>query len=150
MVDIIQLYEELGIFLKQKGNKYVACCPFHTEKTPSFFVYSDGSYHCFGCAAHGTMEQLMNIHNYDKINLWVKGIDFNSKISYIDSVVLKTSTFLRANLEDESIEKKFEIWKKYDEFLMELEFSLYENDDILSSMLDFDKKVKGLVLNEKV
>ena len=28
------------------------CCPFHNEKTPSFYVYEDG-YHCFGCGAHG-------------------------------------------------------------------------------------------------
>ncbi len=28
------------------------CCPFHGEKTPSFYVYDDG-YHCFGCGAHG-------------------------------------------------------------------------------------------------
>ena len=28
------------------------CCPFHGEKTPSFYVYDD-AYHCFGCGAHG-------------------------------------------------------------------------------------------------
>lgn len=28
-------------------------CPFHEEKTPSFFIYADNSYHCFGCGAHG-------------------------------------------------------------------------------------------------
>ena len=29
------------------------CCPIHNEKTPSFQVYSDGHWHCFGCNAHG-------------------------------------------------------------------------------------------------
>ena len=41
--------------LKKKGREYVACCPFHNEKTPSFTVSpSKQFYHCFGCGAHGT------------------------------------------------------------------------------------------------
>lgn len=28
-------------------------CPFHSERTPSFVLYSDNSYHCFGCNANG-------------------------------------------------------------------------------------------------
>ncbi|MDB5369855.1 MAG: primase [Roseomonas sp.] len=34
------------------GRHWKACCPFHGEKTPSFYVYDD-HYHCFGCGAHG-------------------------------------------------------------------------------------------------
>src|SRR3984957_1311720 len=41
--------------LKKSGREYKACCPFHTEKTPSFWVSPDKQfYHCFGCGAHGT------------------------------------------------------------------------------------------------
>lgn len=29
------------------------CCPFHEEKTPSFHIYKDNGWHCFGCQAHG-------------------------------------------------------------------------------------------------
>jgi DNA primase len=40
--------------LKKAGNEYKACCPFHQEKTPSFWVNDQkGFYHCFGCSAHG-------------------------------------------------------------------------------------------------
>jgi DNA primase len=39
--------------LERRGRLHVACCPFHAEKTPSFTVYEDGHYHCFGCQAHG-------------------------------------------------------------------------------------------------
>lgn len=40
--------------LKKKGKTWQACCPFHNEKTPSFHVYAEqGTYHCFGCGAHG-------------------------------------------------------------------------------------------------
>lgn len=42
------------ITLKKAGKNYQACCPFHTEKTPSFTVdEAKQFYHCFGCGAHG-------------------------------------------------------------------------------------------------
>ncbi|MEM9690735.1 MAG: DNA primase, partial [Pseudomonadota bacterium] len=41
--------------LKRAGKEFKACCPFHDEKTPSFYVNpAKGFYHCFGCGAHGT------------------------------------------------------------------------------------------------
>ena len=40
--------------LTKAGREYKACCPFHSEKTPSFTVNDEkGFYHCFGCGAHG-------------------------------------------------------------------------------------------------
>lgn len=41
---------QYGIDLNRRG---FARCPFHSEKTGSFRVYKDGSFHCFGCGAHG-------------------------------------------------------------------------------------------------
>src|SRR5260370_33707681 len=38
--------------LARPGLHWKGCCPFHNEKSPSFYVYEDG-YHCFGCGAHG-------------------------------------------------------------------------------------------------
>ena len=42
--------DRYGVAVDKKG---FAHCPFHQEKTASFKVYSDGTYHCFGCGAHG-------------------------------------------------------------------------------------------------
>lgn len=40
--------------LTRKGREYAGLCPFHNEKTPSFYVVEDkGFFHCFGCGAHG-------------------------------------------------------------------------------------------------
>ena len=42
------------IRLIRAGREFKACCPFHNEKSPSFYVNDDKQfYHCFGCGAHG-------------------------------------------------------------------------------------------------
>ncbi len=52
--DIVELVDHF-VPLKRAGREYKACCPFHSEKTPSFTVSADKQfYHCFGCGAHGT------------------------------------------------------------------------------------------------
>jgi DNA primase len=63
-VDIVELIDQ-RVPLQRAGHEHRACCPFHDEKTPSFYV-SPGKqfYHCFGCGAHGTaVGFLMNYDN---------------------------------------------------------------------------------------
>ena len=53
-VDIVDIIDE-QVPLKKGGANYMACCPFHKEKTPSFSVSPTKQfYHCFSCGAHGS------------------------------------------------------------------------------------------------
>lgn len=52
------------IKLTRAGREYKGCCPFHNEKTPSFYVNNEkGFYHCFGCGAHGDVIRFLTDHN---------------------------------------------------------------------------------------
>ena len=64
--DIVELIGA-RVPLKKSGREFKACCPFHEEKSPSFWVSPDKQfYHCFGCGAHGT--SLGFLMNYDRLS----------------------------------------------------------------------------------
>jgi DNA primase len=50
--------------LTRAGREFKGCCPFHNEKTPSFYVNDDKQfYHCFGCGAHGSVIDYVMRHD---------------------------------------------------------------------------------------
>lgn len=54
-IDIVDMIDA-KVPLKKAGKNHSACCPFHSEKSPSFTVSRDKQfYHCFGCGAHGNV-----------------------------------------------------------------------------------------------
>lgn len=62
MTDFTKLKEDLGdplnhygryTKLRRAGRNQIGCCPLHNEKTPSFNVYPDGGFYCFGCGKNG-------------------------------------------------------------------------------------------------
>jgi len=67
-VDIVDLIDSY-VSLSKTGRNYTACCPFHTEKTPSFTVSPEKQfYYCFGCGAHGSA--IGFLINYANLNFF--------------------------------------------------------------------------------
>jgi hypothetical protein len=64
---------ERHVRLQRDGNRLKGCCPFHAEKTPSFFVWPD-HFHCFGCGAHG---------NAITFTMRVEGLDFPEAVAQL-------------------------------------------------------------------
>ena len=67
ILDTARIEDVVGDFvtLKRRGANYVACCPFHNEKTPSFYVSpAKGIYKCFGCGKSGSAVGFVMEHEH--------------------------------------------------------------------------------------
>ena len=65
IMDAANIVDVIGDFvaLKRRGSDYIACCPFHNEKTPSFSVSQRlGIYKCFGCGKAGNVVNFVMEH----------------------------------------------------------------------------------------
>ena len=50
--------------LIKSGKRLVGKCPFHNERTPSFYIFEDNRYKCFGCGVYGsTIDYVMQMQN---------------------------------------------------------------------------------------
>lgn len=112
IIDIIGRY---GVEMNRKG---YACCPFHNEKTGSFKVYSDGTYHCFGCGAHGDVIDFVSK---------IEGIDFNEACSRLGGE-LSFSGYRAANKrKKDSEDKARRLSEAWDNYYLALE--AFENNE---------------------
>lgn len=67
IMDATRIEEVIGEFvsLKKRGANHIGCCPFHNEKTPSFYVSpSKGIYKCFGCGKSGNAVGFIMDHEH--------------------------------------------------------------------------------------
>lgn len=63
-VSIVSVLERMGISVERSGRNLVAICPLHSEKTPSFTIFPDNHYYCFGCGSGGDVIDLtMKLHH---------------------------------------------------------------------------------------
>jgi len=65
-INIVDLISSYHIQVQQSGKYFKALCPFHGEKTPSFYIYPvKKNYHCFGCGVTG--DAIKFVQEYEKI-----------------------------------------------------------------------------------
>lgn len=67
IMDAARIEEVVGDFvsLKKRGANHIGCCPFHNEKTPSFYVSpSKGIFKCFGCGEAGDVVSFLKKHEH--------------------------------------------------------------------------------------
>ncbi len=67
IMDAARIEEVIGDFvsLKKRGANHIGCCPFHNEKTPSFYVSpSKGIFKCFGCGEAGDVVKFLMKHEH--------------------------------------------------------------------------------------
>jgi DNA primase len=96
IVDVAALY----VSLKPAGKYYKALCPFHSEKTPSFFVYPEkNSFSCYGCNRFGDIFALvMEMENIEFVEAMHFLADkFNIPLKKTDQKTVKKDDYLQVN-----------------------------------------------------
>jgi hypothetical protein len=61
-IDLTSVVENSGVELRRSGTRHIGLCPFHSEKTPSFIVFPDNHFKCFGCGEHGDCIDFVQKH----------------------------------------------------------------------------------------
>ena len=116
ITDVVQSY----IKLQKAGANFKANCPFHNEKTPSFFVSpARQSWHCFGCSRGGDMFSFV---------MEIEGIDFLESLKILAD---------RAGVEVEKIDKnrqneRLRLLQLMDEAVKFYETELRKNADVVA------------------
>jgi len=116
ITDVVQSY----IKLQKAGANFKASCPFHNEKTPSFFVSpARQSWHCFGCSRGGDMFSFV---------MEIEGIDFLESLKILAD---------RAGVEVEKIDKnrqneRLKLLQLMDEAVKFYETELRKNADVVA------------------
>ncbi len=121
------------IKLDRAGNNLKAKCPFHNEKTPSFFISPDrGTYYCFGCGASGDIFTFVEEF---------EGLDFKGALKLLaDRAGVPLTVYTKEMKEAESEKEK--LYRAMEEATLYFENNLKNNSEVLEYL-----KSRGL--NEK-
>lgn len=115
IIDVVSSY----ITVQKAGKNFRARCPFHNEKTPSFFISSDrGMYYCFGCGAKGDIFSFVE---------HFEGTDFLGALKILAS----RAGIVLSNYQKEANDKKYILYEILEEAASFYEKNLDTNKDAL-------------------
>lgn len=123
------------IKLDKAGNNLKARCPFHNEKTPSFFVSADrGTYYCFGCGASGDIFTFVEEF---------EGLDFKGALKLLaDRAGVELTAFTKEKKESESEKEK--LYRVMEEATKFFESNLINNTEVLDYLKSRGLKEKSI------
>ena len=135
-IDILELVSSY-MKLDKAGSSWKGRCPFHNEKTPSFFVSPDrGSYYCFGCGASGDIFTFVEEF---------EGLDFKGALKLLADkagVVLEVFSPEKKEAQEEIKSEKQRLYEAMEEATLYFENNLKGNQEVL-------KYLKNRGLNER-
>ena len=127
-------YQNLGIDVTPAGSIWKGVCPFHAEDTPSFVVYADLGYHCFGCAAHGTFEKICRLFLGDDLKSTTMLDPENCNPQpLLDLSALRKTLLNKMYLvcEDFPLRQKKEMHEKFEKLIIHTRFLLETGESIV-------------------
>ncbi len=115
IIDVVSTY----VRLEKSGSQFRARCPFHNERTPSFYVSPERkSFHCFGCGVHGDIftfvEKIENIPFYeslkilaDRAGVSLKDAQKNKEDSRLVALLADATKYFENNLQESAEAKMY-------------------------------------------
>jgi predicted Fe-S protein YdhL (DUF1289 family) len=148
---IPRLYALAGIKLLAAGeDRWKAVCPFHAEKDPSFTVYEDASYYCFGCGAYGTIKNL-----YDGISTVYQNFPSltdvpEEKKEVLDRLKKRLQKKIDQELRNQNIKIKSKLYDAFDLTFLYAYLKLEDQNVDLVDIVLFTRKKCNQILQRTV
>lgn len=77
-INLADIVRAEGVELKSRGGRAVGRCPFHDDHDPSFVVFNDGHFKCYGCGEYGdAVDFIQRLHG-------LHGFDFKEALRYLN------------------------------------------------------------------
>lgn len=120
-MNVESVYRKAGIILTPIGDRFTAPCPFHRESKPSFIVYPDGGFHCFGCGAHGNPEDIGDIFGLSIMHITDLETIRDPLVTHLAKLKDKYEAELELYVFDKSKKKIFKAYDQFDQLMMDAE-----------------------------